>query len=208
MGGQLAAPCRAYAEPDLPVLKHGEKPMYEKVEYIWDRSQAVVPSAGLTFASVDTDEQRAIFEQAVDAILDGSLDRADQAALQAGDRKAHVERLSRPDDGFRYRADWWRLASDPDGNVVGLVQPVVFAAADRNGSPEGTIHYVGVLPAFRGRGYINGLLAEGTGILAGLGVWRIYTDTDVGNAPMRQAFLRLGYREGRVRSVSLPNAPL
>jgi GNAT superfamily N-acetyltransferase len=179
--------------------------MYEKVEYIWDPPRPSADRSDLTFTSVHTGEQRAVFEQAVYAVLDGSLDRADQAALRAGDRKAHAERLSRPDGGFRYETHWWSLAYDPDGNIVGIVQPVVFVSADRDGHPEGTIHYVGVLPAFRGRGYISDLLAKGTNVLAHLGVWRIYADSDVRNAPMRQAFLRLGYREGRVRSVPLPD---
>lgn len=180
--------------------------MYERVEYVWDHPEPFATGTGLTFTSVDDEARRALFEQAVDAVLDGSLDSADQAALEQKERRRQAERLSRPDGGFSYRMHWWALAYDADANLIGLVQPVVFAGCDRDGLHEGTIHYIGVLPRHRGRGYVNDLLAEGTNRLARLGVWRIYTDTDVRNAPMRQAFLRLGYREGRVRSIPFHDA--
>ncbi|WHY78620.1 GNAT family N-acetyltransferase [Neobacillus sp. WH10] len=53
---------------------------------------------------------------------------------------------------------------------------------------EGTIHYIGVVPEYRGRGFINELLLKATRILQDIGVWRIFSDTDVENTPMRAAF--------------------
>ena len=50
-----------------------------------------------------------------------------------------------------------------------------------------------MLPAFRGKGYVDDVLAEGTRILAAQGVPRIRAATDVGNAPMAKAFARAGY---------------
>lgn len=55
------------------------------------------------------------------------------------------------------------------------------------------IAYVAVLPAFRGRGYIDDILAEGTRVLARQDVPRIRASTDLGNAPMANAFQRAGY---------------
>jgi RimJ/RimL family protein N-acetyltransferase len=58
---------------------------------------------------------------------------------------------------------------------------------------EGTIHYIGVLPEHRGQGYIIDLLQEATETLKSIGVWRIFSDTDINNFPMRNAFEKVGY---------------
>ena len=50
-----------------------------------------------------------------------------------------------------------------------------------------------MLPAQRGNGYIDDLLAEATRILAEQDVPRIRAATDVGNVPMARAFQRAGY---------------
>ena len=55
------------------------------------------------------------------------------------------------------------------------------------------IAYIGVVPAHRGHGYIDDLLAEGTRLLVEQGVPRIRAATDVGNTPMAAAFARAGY---------------
>lgn len=55
------------------------------------------------------------------------------------------------------------------------------------------IGYLAVLPERRGNGYIDEILTEGTWILAEQGVPRIRAATDLGNAPMAQAFRRAGY---------------
>ncbi len=74
----------------------------------------------------------------------------------------------------------------PDGEAVGFVIPA------RN-SYNPIIAYIGVLPAHRGNGYIDDLLAEGTRILAAHGVPRIQASTDLGNVPMARSFQRTGY---------------
>jgi hypothetical protein len=55
------------------------------------------------------------------------------------------------------------------------------------------IAYLGVVPAHRGHGHINDVLAAGTSLLAAQNVPRIRATTDVGNAPMAAAFARTGY---------------
>ncbi|NOK60124.1 MAG: GNAT family N-acetyltransferase [Chloroflexi bacterium AL-W] len=82
---------------------------------------------------------------------------------------------------------WWRIAELPDSRPVGFVIPA------RN-AYHPIIAYIGVLPKFRGHGYVDDILAEGTRVLAGEAVSRIRGATDVGNAPMAQAFVRAGYR--------------
>jgi hypothetical protein len=55
------------------------------------------------------------------------------------------------------------------------------------------IGYVGVLPAQRGHGYIDEILAEGTRVLAAQNVPRIRASTDLGNVTMAAAFVRAGW---------------
>ena len=82
--------------------------------------------------------------------------------------------------------EWWRLAYDSSGDVVGLVVP------GRNfNSP--IVEFVGVVPEHRGHGYAYELLVEATAMLAERGVERIVASTDLGNHPMKSAFAKAGY---------------
>jgi RimJ/RimL family protein N-acetyltransferase len=82
--------------------------------------------------------------------------------------------------------DWWRIAMLPGGDPVGFVIP---ARNDYNS----IIAYLAVLPAHRGNGYIDEILAEGTRVLAEQKVPRIRASTDLSNTPMANAFQRAGY---------------
>ncbi len=84
-------------------------------------------------------------------------------------------------DGFDPAA--WMLAQ-VDGDVVGVVLPQEFQGRDR----EGTLFYVAVLPAFRGRGYGRALHAAGLAMLAERGVIRYVGSTDTRNGPMLRVF--------------------
>ncbi|GGV07582.1 hypothetical protein GCM10010275_54770 [Streptomyces litmocidini] len=82
---------------------------------------------------------------------------------------------------------WWRVAELPgSGEPVGSVVPA------RNDHHH-VIAYLGVLPAHRGHGYVDDILAEGTRILASTGVPRIRAATDLGNVPMEASFARAGH---------------
>jgi RimJ/RimL family protein N-acetyltransferase len=83
--------------------------------------------------------------------------------------------------------EWWRVATLPGGEPVGFVIPA------RN-AYNAIINYIGVLPAHRGNGYIDDILAEGTRIAVSDGAPRVRAATDVGNVPMAKAFARNGYR--------------
>jgi RimJ/RimL family protein N-acetyltransferase len=120
-------------------------------------------------------------------VLDGTLDvhsRDDLARMSP--REAAVRHYE--DDLAHYRSprDWWRIATLPDGEPVGFVMP-----AHNDYNP--IMGYLAVLPAHRGNGYIDEILAEGTRILAAQDVPRIRAATDVGNTPMANAFRRAGY---------------
>jgi ribosomal protein S18 acetylase RimI-like enzyme len=78
---------------------------------------------------------------------------------------------------YKSPREWWRTASLPGGDPAGFVIPA------HNGY-DPIIAYIGVRPRYRGRVYVNELLAEGTRILAAEGVPRIRASTDLGNVPM------------------------
>jgi RimJ/RimL family protein N-acetyltransferase len=101
-------------------------------------------------------------------------------------REAAVAQFESEFSQYTSPREWWRVAVDERGGAVGFVVPA------RN-SYHAIIAYVGVLPEHRGNGYIDGILAEGTRVLAEAGVPRIRASTDVGNAPMAAAFARAGY---------------
>ncbi|MEU3710147.1 GNAT family N-acetyltransferase [Streptomyces catenulae] len=122
------------------------------------------------------------------AVLDGTLDAHSRAALgRMSAREAAVRQYEEELVRYRSPREWWRVAVLPGGEPVGFVIPA------RN-DYHAIIAYLGVVPAHRGRGYADALLAEGTRVLAAQGVPRIRAATDLGNAPMSNAFRRAGYR--------------
>jgi ribosomal protein S18 acetylase RimI-like enzyme len=133
------------------------------------------------------------------AVMADSLDESDRYAVaHGGAARAARELLAVDTDYFETRDGWWRVARDADGQMVGFVLPVLFRQAARwqGERPEGTIYYMGVLPACRGRGHGLRLLAEATRVFIAARCWRIFCDTGTANTPMVQAFRSAGYREG------------
>ncbi len=122
-------------------------------------------------------------------VMEGTLDAHGQADLASGlsPREAAERHYDGEFAGFKSPHEWWRIAELPDGSG-----PVGFVIPARN-SYHPIIAYIGVLPAHRGNGYIDEILAEGTRILAAEGVDRIRASTDLGNVPMAKAFARAGY---------------
>ncbi|MFH9751154.1 GNAT family N-acetyltransferase [Streptomyces griseus] len=121
-------------------------------------------------------------------VMEGTLDAHGQEDLASGlDARAAAEKHYDEElAGYSTPMAWWRIAELPTGEPVGFVIP-----ARNNYHP--IIAYIGVLPARRGHGYIDDLLAEGTRVLAAEGVDRIRAATDLGNVPMAKSFDRLGY---------------
>jgi RimJ/RimL family protein N-acetyltransferase len=163
----------------------GARPLVERLRLQWEAGGPVPPpSVRLRFRPVaGRDELIGLMT----AVLAGTLDAhslrelrrmtpAEQAAFQYDDEF----------EGYDTPRDWWRVAESPDGSSVGFVIPA------RN-AYNPIIAYIGVLPSFRGLGYINDILGEGTRILAAEGAPRIRASTDVGNVPMARAFARAGY---------------
>ena len=163
----------------------GARPLVERLRLEWDAAGPVPePNGRLRFRAV---ADRAELVGLMISVLEGTLDAhsrleltrmtpAEQANSQYEDELA----------GYNSPREWWRVATLPDGTPVGFVIPA------RN-AYNPIIAYIGVLPAFRGKGYIDDILGEGTRILAAQGAPRIRASTDVANEPMARAFARAGY---------------
>jgi len=90
--------------------------------------------------------------------------------------------------------EWWRIAATPDGAPIGFAIPSATPYA-RN------VGYLGVLPAHRGRGFVDDLLAEITRFHASDGTEWITATTDTTNTSMAAAFDRAGYQVTEIRLV-------
>jgi RimJ/RimL family protein N-acetyltransferase len=181
-----ATATRRVVEDRMAVLERtGARLLVERLRFEWRPGTPVPePTGRLRFRPVrDSGELLELMTQ----VLDGTLDahsRDDLTRMPPGE--AAAEHYQGELANYRSPRDWWRIATLPDGEPVGFVTP---ARNDYNP----IIGYVGVLPAHRGNGYIDDVLAEGTRILAAQGVPRIRAATDVGNTPMARAFERAGY---------------
>lgn len=120
-------------------------------------------------------------------VLEGTLDAHSRTDLeQMTPREVAGQHYDEEFAGFTSPHDWWQVGESASGEPVGFVIP---ARNDYNA----ILAYIGVLPAHRGHGYVDDLLAQGTRILAEQGVPRIRASTDLLNVPMAAAFARAGY---------------
>ncbi|MFE5333366.1 GNAT family N-acetyltransferase [Embleya sp. NPDC056575] len=142
------------------------------------------PRGRLTFRPVhDADELVALMT----GVLAGTLDAHGRDELTR--MTARESAVAQYDDELaRYASprEWWRIATLPDGEPLGFVIPA------HNGYNP-VIAYIAVLPAYRGNGYVDDILAEGTRVPAAQDVPRIRAATDLGNVPMANAFRRAGF---------------
>ena len=165
----------------------GLRPFVERLRFEWLAASGVPAGSGrLSFAPIEPDRDDELLDLLA-RINEGTLDAFTRRDLaRSGPEAAAREQL----DGMDWMPaprGWWRLASLPGGELVGLVMP------SRNYQSP-VIGYLGVVPEHRGRGYVGDLLAEGTAVLVAEGADRIVADTDTGNQPMAAAFERAGYR--------------
>lgn len=163
----------------------------ERLQYAWTpRSGVPASSDRLTFRQGSDAEFVALFRDAAR----GSLDVETRRALET------MDELSQAEDDLEFytncpgERDWWRIATDDGGAPVGFIVPSA-TPYHRN------VGYLGVLPAHRGHGLVNDLLAEVTRIHAEAGAERITATTDGTNQPMAAAFERAGYPITEIRLV-------
>ncbi|TCL86382.1 ribosomal protein S18 acetylase RimI-like enzyme [Curtobacterium sp. PhB142] len=154
----------------------------ERVSVAWTPDHGVPMPSSLRFRSGDDDEFVDLFAR----VAVGSLDAHTVASVdELGPRGAAADDLEfyRSLPGSR---DGWRIALDPGGLVVG------FVLATRT-AYDAAISFIGVLPQHRGRGVVDGLLAEGLRVHAEAGEPKVVGTTDAANTPMRRAFERAGF---------------
>lgn len=167
--------------------RSGARLFVERLRLEWLPGTPIAPPGGrLSFRRPrDSEELLGLMAR----VLEGTLDAHSRENLSRNTPRAEAERHFAEEMG-RYTSprDWWRIATLPDDAPVGFVTP------GRN-HYNPVIGYVAVLPEHRGHGYVDDLLAEGTRVLADLGVPRIRAATDVGNTPMAGAFRRAGYTD-------------
>ncbi|MFF5425700.1 MULTISPECIES: GNAT family N-acetyltransferase [unclassified Streptomyces] len=179
---------RARLETLFGVLERsGARPLVERLRLEWLPGTPVAePTGRLAFRPV---RDREDLVGLMTAVMEGTLDAHGRADLASGltPREAAEQHYDEELAQYASPRDWWRVAELP-----GSGEPVGFVVPARNNYHH-TIAYIGVLPAHRGHGYIDDVLAEGTRVLAAAGVPRIRAATDLGNVPMAAAFARAGY---------------
>ena len=167
-----------------------------KVPFVLEEPRSLIEvSPRLTFAPVTArhDHQLVLV---VTSVMASSLDASDQKRASENDLYAVVKGfLDSAREDFSYQPGWWQFGINANGDIVGFVLPVIFNGSAKEGLEEGTIYYLGVLPEYRGLGFANDLLAQGTRTLQEVGVWQVFCDTAVANVPMIFAFKRVGYRQ-------------
>ncbi|MFJ9059491.1 GNAT family N-acetyltransferase [Streptomyces sp. NPDC102409] len=164
----------------------GARMLVERLRLEWRGGTPVPEDTGrLTFRPVSGREDLVAL---MTPVMEGTLDAHGQQDLASGlsAREAAEKHYDEEFARFGTPREWWRIAELPGGEPVGFVVPA------RN-SYHPVLAYIGVLPAHRGHGYIDDILAEGTRVLAAQGVDRIRAATDLGNVPMAKSFERLGY---------------
>lgn len=166
-----------------------------KVPFVWEPGGPLPPAQGaLRFEPAPADW----LAPALAEVMASSIDESDQAAVAELGAQGAADELLVVDEGyFEPCPGGWQRACTADGTPVGLLLPVLMRPERtvRDGHRTGTIYYLGVLPAARGRGHGGELLDEATRTFVAAGCWRIFCDTSARNAPMLAAFRHRGYRE-------------
>lgn len=96
-----------------------------------------------------------------------------------------------------WAAQMLELSDDPEMWLLGLEagQPVGYVAVNAIEDWGATISHIGVLPERRGNGHVHRLLQAAMALCLERDITTMLSDVDVLNTPMRQAFLRAGYRQ-------------
>lgn len=175
---------------DVPVLRAaGFRRIVDRVRLEWlPRDEVPEPPGRLDFRPAGSFSRTELLEIFA-AVGDGSLDHhmrtgrtRDGVAAEAGHRLDRTAAMPGP-------PHWFAIGVDASGTPVGYVR----SAHVTGGRP--VLAEIGVVPAMRGRRFVDDLLAHGTRLLAEAGATRITSDTDLANTPMRAAFGRAGYHE-------------
>jgi RimJ/RimL family protein N-acetyltransferase len=170
----------AVADRTEVARRAGLRFLVERLNLRWTGAPLPPRPGRLDFRPVpDRDAATAVVASTVAGTLDATM--RDEVARVGRDAAARAFVADLPEP-----VALWRLAYDPEGRCVGVTVP-------GHGPWGADIGYVGVLPAHRGRGYVDDLLVEASRLLVDGGWTEIDAMTDVGNVPMAAAFARCGY---------------
>jgi RimJ/RimL family protein N-acetyltransferase len=134
----------------------------------------------------------AAFIAAIKQVSQGTLDQRIKQDREQQGTERHAQEFFEDMQRLEYDPAWWHLVYTQEHELVGLIVPA------RNPTVA-VIDYIGVVPQFRGHGYVDDLLAHGTISLFHAGFTTIQADTDVSNVPMANAFRRAGYQQFATR---------
>lgn len=187
-------------EPETNALPHA----FLKTVFTWTPDWGVRwPERRLAFVPVAPGMEPELIKAMAD-VMSVSVDAIDLSDLETESAaSAARRRIGEARENFLADPILWEVGVNAHGAIVGFHMPILFREGGRDGRPEGTIFYIGVVPAMRGRGHGVELLARTTETLERAGVWRVFTDTAEVNEPMKRAFRSVGYLEGATRDVPI-----
>jgi GNAT superfamily N-acetyltransferase len=167
---------------------------YWKTPFIWEPGMREPPPPRLRFEPAEP----AWLREAIATTMSNSLDESDRATVaQLGAERAVDDLFDIAKQWFVEQPGWWQVALDAQGQRVGYVLTTTFAdpARNKDGKPQGTILYMGVLPQHRGHGHALELVHQATRLCIGANCWRVFCDTGSLNQPMVNAFRQAGWQE-------------
>ena len=170
------------------VLEGGAFTLFQEKEgFAWTDEGGPARPTRLEFRPL-AEVGRAAFASAMAEAIGGTLDRNDRfyvdACSEAGWGRQMVE-FAAPVDELS-----WLLGYEPDGTLVGYVGVSEFEEG------VATIAHIGVVPARRGRGYVDDLLLAANAAARARGYRQMLSDVDTENRPMLAAMERNGHRRG------------
>jgi len=163
----------------------------------WDAAESEPVNAALLRSGFRVAKRKTYVEKSITGYESPYRDPFTYASLADVGRDAFVDNPNRDADrefrelveyaGRRFDPSWWQVAR-LEGESIGVVLPQAFPKR----ADEGTLFYVGVRPAWRGRGHGKVLHAAGLQFLARHGVTKYVGSTDTRNAPMIAVFAANG----------------
>lgn len=162
--------------------------------FVVDRKKAYVERTvkGFTSPHEDPFTYRSLAELGTDAFVRVMTEAALGDPFEdVTERDPHADFQQLVDyAGKKFDPEWWQVAY-LDDEPAGVVLPQRYPDSDTGGS----LFYVGVLPAHRGKGYGKVLHAAGLAHLAAGGLDTYVGSTDMRNDPMLKIFQANGCRQ-------------
>jgi len=172
--------------------------LLERYRYEWTTGAPVPRSTGRLDFRPEPDDSA--WARMFAAVAEGSLDHNTRDEVAKVGPSKYAEAEVELYKSFPSPRDWWFFAYDQAGELVGFGLP-----STNHGGP--VVGFLGVLPAYRGRGYVDEILDGITRSHIDRDAKRIVADTDSTNEPMARSFERSGYHRFGVRLVfSRPTA--